>query len=51
MITLLVPIFSVNIQFSTVVFQKINFVPLFFKKYLNGSFLLTFSQRRQLVLI
>jgi len=38
LITLSVHTFGVNIQFGTVVFKKINLVPIYFKMYPNWSF-------------
>ena len=43
--------FRVNIKFSTVVFKKINLVPVFFKKYPNWSFPLNLTLRHQVLLM
>jgi len=50
-ITLFIPIFKANIQFSTMVFKKINLVHMFFKMYTNWSFLLSRILRRQRLLM
>jgi len=50
-ITLFVPTFWDNIQFSIVVFKNINLVPMFFKMYPKWSFLLSRTKQHQLVLM
>ena len=50
-ITLFILTFWSNIQFSIVVFKKINLVPMVFKIYPKWSFLLSRTLRRQVLLI
>ena len=50
LITLFVLTFRVNIQFSTMIFKKINLVPMFFKMYPKWSFPLSSSLRQVLVM-